>query len=331
MKIAAISDIHGNLAALKAVLAEIKGHAPDLIVNLGDSLSGLLFPVECADCLLSLDIPTIRGNHERQLLTLPVDEMGESDRYAMSCLETHHLRWIEHTPTTLLIEREIQLVHGTPESDLGYFLETVEPQGVREANPLAIHDRAHEVSAPLILCGHAHIPRSVSLGDGRLVVNPGSVGLPAYEDDRPFPHKCRLDRRTHGTHSWRNATVLGQRNCIRPSTTGRLLPSWPRAVDEWIGLRLYGRALSNLHVVGSTCQSQTPTPSSQRLLSKSSFLNSGAVNLDWRIRGSSLIDRLRPIDALEKCFALQAPHDIFKCGAHAPRRVVRCATTIRPS
>ena len=187
MKIAAISDIHGNLAALKAVLAEIKGHAPDLIVNLGDSLSGPLFPAECADCLLSLDIPTIRGNHERQLLTLPVDEMGESDRYAMSCLETHHLRWIEHTPTTLLIEREIQLVHGTPESDLGYFLETVEPQGVREANRLEIHDRAHGVSAPLILCGHTHISRTVSLGDGRLVVNPGSVGLPAYEDDRSLP------------------------------------------------------------------------------------------------------------------------------------------------
>jgi putative phosphoesterase len=191
MKIAAISDIHGNLAALKAVLADIKGHAPDLIVNLGDSLSGPLFPAECADYLLSLDIPTIRGNHERQLLTLPIDEMGESDRYAMSCLETHHLRWIEHTPTTLLIEREIQLVHGTPRSDLGYFLETVEPQGVREANPLEVHDRAHGVSAPLILCGHTHIPRSVSLGDGRLAVNPGSVGLPAYEDDRPLPHKMQ--------------------------------------------------------------------------------------------------------------------------------------------
>ena len=191
IKIAAISDIHGNLAALKAVLADIKGHAPDLIVNLGDSLSGPLFPAECADCLLSLDIPTIRGNHERQLLTLPIDEMGESDLYALSCLETHHLRWIEHTPTALLIEREIQLVHGTPESDLGYFLETVEPQGVREANPLEIHDRAHGVSAPLILCGHTHIPRTVSLGDGRLVVNPGSVGLPAHEDDRPLPHKMQ--------------------------------------------------------------------------------------------------------------------------------------------
>jgi predicted phosphodiesterase len=44
MKIAAISDIRGNLTALKAALAAIKGHVPDLIVNLGDSLSGPLCP-----------------------------------------------------------------------------------------------------------------------------------------------------------------------------------------------------------------------------------------------------------------------------------------------
>ena len=114
MKIAAISDIHGNLAALEAVLADIQRHAPDLIVNLGDSLSGPLFPAECADLLLSRNILAVRGNHERQLLTLPVKDMGESDRYAASCLRLDHLKWIEKTPETLLIDNEILLTHGTP-------------------------------------------------------------------------------------------------------------------------------------------------------------------------------------------------------------------------
>jgi putative phosphoesterase len=191
MRIAAISDIHGNLAALEAVLTDIERHSVDLIVNLGDSLSGPLFPAECADLLLSLDSPTIRGNHERQLLTLPVEQMGESDRYVVSCLQRHHLTWIEQTPGTLLIEGEVLLVHGTPQSDVGYFLETVEPQVVREATPLEIKDRVGELSVPLILCGHTHIQRRISLGNRRLIVNPGSVGLPAYEDNHPLPHKMQ--------------------------------------------------------------------------------------------------------------------------------------------
>lgn len=39
-----------------------------------------------------------------------------------------------------------------------------------------------------MLCGHTHLTRSVRLDDGRMIVNPGSVGLPAYHDDQPFPH-----------------------------------------------------------------------------------------------------------------------------------------------
>lgn len=191
MRIAVISDIHGNLEALEAVLVDIGRRAPDLIVNLGDSLSGPLFPAECADLLLSLEISTIRGNHERQLLTLRWEEMGESDRYAASCLRPHHVRWMEQIPETLLVLDEVLLVHGTPESDVSYFLETVVPAGVREAMPSEIQYRAGHALTPLILCGHSHIPRIYELSDRSLIVNPGSVGLPAYEDFRPFPHKMQ--------------------------------------------------------------------------------------------------------------------------------------------
>ena len=48
--------------------------------------------------------------------------------------------------------------------------------------------RAGDADAALILCGHTHMPRSMRLDDGRLVVNPGSVGLQAYDDDHGHPH-----------------------------------------------------------------------------------------------------------------------------------------------
>jgi diadenosine tetraphosphatase ApaH/serine/threonine PP2A family protein phosphatase len=48
-----------------------------------------------------------------------------------------------------------------------------------------------EVCSVRGLCGHTHLPHSVRLDDGRMIVNPGSVGLPAYEDERPLPHKVQ--------------------------------------------------------------------------------------------------------------------------------------------
>ena len=80
MKIAAVSDIHGNLAALDAVLRHIRSRGADLIVNLGDIVSGSLQPSETADRLIALDLPTIRGNHERQLLASDVENMRRSDK-----------------------------------------------------------------------------------------------------------------------------------------------------------------------------------------------------------------------------------------------------------
>jgi predicted phosphodiesterase len=80
------------------------------------------------------------------------------------------------------------LVHGTPDSDLSYFLETVTEDGLREATHAEAEQRAGGVDAAVILCGHTHLQRSMVLDDGRMIVNPGSVGLPAYDDDRPHAH-----------------------------------------------------------------------------------------------------------------------------------------------
>jgi putative phosphoesterase len=201
MKIAALSDIHGNLAALDAVLEDIRLNGVDLIVNLGDILSGALYPRETADRLMPLGLPTIRGNHERQVLDGDRERMGQSDRWALDHLRSDQLEWIASLPSTLSVGEDVLLVHGTPDDDLTYLLETVTHSGCREATREEVECRAGNAASKLILCGHTHIQRSMKLDDGRFIVNPGSVGLQAYEDDRPFPHRMEM-RSPHARYAF---------------------------------------------------------------------------------------------------------------------------------
>lgn len=187
MKMAVISDVHGNIDALDAVLMDASSEGVDLIVNLGDICSGPLFPSETADRLIALNLPTISGNHERQLLTYDFGSMGLSDQYAALTLRADQKEWLKGLPKTLKLSDDVLLVHGTPDSDVGYFLDTVTETGLRPATEDEIMMRAAGCNFELILCGHTHIPRAARL-ENRLLVNPGSVGLQAYQDDRPFPH-----------------------------------------------------------------------------------------------------------------------------------------------
>jgi len=188
VKLAVVSDIHGNLAALRAVLEDIAGQGVDQTVNLGDILSGPLHPGETADLLVPLGLPTIRGNHERQLLSHRPEAMGASDRFAHGRLSGAHIAWIRDLPPEMDLGGEILLVHGAPGNDLQYLMETVDEAGLRPARPEEIADRLDGVSQAIVLCGHTHIPRCVRLPDGRRVINPGSVGLQAYYDIHPVPH-----------------------------------------------------------------------------------------------------------------------------------------------
>ena len=133
MKLAAISDIHGNIGALDAVLADIAARGLTTIVNLGDILSGPLEPAVTAERLMALNLPTIRGNHERQLIETEPAAMGASDRYAASQLQPHHMTWIAGLSPTLWLRDDIFLCHGTLTSDLDYFLEAVDRAGAHAA------------------------------------------------------------------------------------------------------------------------------------------------------------------------------------------------------
>ena len=189
MRIAALSDVHGNLGALEAVLADIATQAVDVVVNLGHVLSGALQPRETADRLLPLNLPTVRGNHERQVLTVPPERMGASDRLASDTITDVHRAWLAALPLTLDVADGVLAFHGSPTDDLTYLLDTVTPGGARPATETEVLDRlGAQAAVPLLLCGHTHLPREMRLPTGALVVNPGSVGWPAYDDDSPHPH-----------------------------------------------------------------------------------------------------------------------------------------------
>lgn len=190
MHFAVIADIHGNHLALEAVLADIRAQGIDDIVNLGDCFSGPLTAGKTADILLAFDAVTVRGNHDRYLIEQAPETMHDSDRVAHADLSAQHLDWLRSLPFSAVYRDEAYLCHATPANDNVYWLESVSPDGYVHLKPIEeIEAFAVGIDFPLILCGHSHIPRAVRLSDGRLIVNPGSVGCPAYDDDLPYYHK----------------------------------------------------------------------------------------------------------------------------------------------
>lgn len=192
MRLAVVSDIHGNLPALQAVVADAEARGGvDGWLNLGDILSGPLWPAETAGWLMARGWPTMAGNHERQLLTQTAAQMSASDRHAAERLAPAQLAWLAALPPRLRPAPGVLCVHGTPASDLKYLLQTVDATGQRDATPAEVARRLGEPDAALVLCGHSHLQRAmtVTLPAGPVqVMNPGSVGLPAFDDDHGHPH-----------------------------------------------------------------------------------------------------------------------------------------------
>ncbi|WP_420406222.1 metallophosphoesterase family protein [Nisaea sp.] len=192
MKFAAIADIHGNSLALQAVLEDIEAAGITEIVNLGDFFSSPLDAEGTAELLRGIDALSIRGNHDRWLIEQPPEEMGRSDKTAHDQLASGTLDWIRTLPASMVWRDQIFLCHGTPEDDNTYWLEQVTDDGrVRSAALKEIEARAQNIEQNLILCAHTHLARTVALADGRMIVNPGSVGCPAYTDVEPIPHKVQ--------------------------------------------------------------------------------------------------------------------------------------------
>lgn len=178
MRLAVISDVHANRFALEAVLEDIARERAEAILNLGDHLSGPVDPLGTAAMLMGLDQVPISGNHERMLFDEAGWDDSPVDAFAGQLLGEAHRAWVEALPATRVFEGEVFLCHGTPRSDTTNWLDNWwNDRKTKLPDEAWVAGQAEGFEFPLLLCGHTHMARSVKLRDGRLIVNPGAVGV----------------------------------------------------------------------------------------------------------------------------------------------------------
>lgn len=174
---AIISDIHGNAGALTAVLDDIRPRGITDIINLGDFFFGALEPEKTAELLRRNPMTCITGNTDREILE---NKDKEGMARVLADLSTQSKGWLKSLPKTTTVDGLLFVCHGTPESDDEYLLEKVTEHGVFVYNDEELVEKTRHIEERIILCGHSHVNRVIWLSNGKLIVNPGSVGLPAY-------------------------------------------------------------------------------------------------------------------------------------------------------
>lgn len=191
-RFAVLADIHGNADALRVVLKDIASQGIQEVLNLGDHFSGPLDAAGTWALLAQHPMRSLRGNHDRWLIEHRPERMGASDRSAFDALPPEALDWVQTLPATLTPWQDVFACHATPEDDNRYWVEHVTSEGqISEKSLEQITALVAALDAPLLLCGHSHLPRVTRLNTGQVLLNPGSVGCPAYRDDEPVPHRMQ--------------------------------------------------------------------------------------------------------------------------------------------
>lgn len=184
--LAILSDIHGNRWALEAVLEDIEKRWISDIVNLGDLFYGPLDPQGTAKILMRYSIPTILGNEDRMLLEAGLNP-SPTLKFTQDHLAPEHFNWLSCFEKTMCLN-DLFLCHGTPTSDSKYFLNKVTSNGISKRSEKELIELVKDVEQKIILCGHDHLQGIKELSTGQVIINPGSVGWQAFDDDKPFFH-----------------------------------------------------------------------------------------------------------------------------------------------
>ena len=179
MKYALISDVHGNLPALEAVLADIRAKRADTIINCGDGVYGPLWPEETAQVLR--DIESVTGNCDDQLFKNP--GITATYSYTAASLSEASWKWLKSLKM-MYGDGQICAFHGRPRDTCQYLLEYIDNGCVRIRPENDILEDVQGISQKKIVFGHSHIERIMTIGD-RTLINAGSVGLAAYDDGNP--------------------------------------------------------------------------------------------------------------------------------------------------
>jgi diadenosine tetraphosphatase ApaH/serine/threonine PP2A family protein phosphatase len=186
-RIAVIADVHGNVPALEAVLADLDETRPDEVLVGGDLVGRGPQGSRVIELVRERGWGSVKGNHEDYLLDFREGRVpdewlfdGEwaASRWMAAELTADDAAYIASLPfsITSALEPELRLVHGSPSSAN----EGLGPWCTRDQ----LEAFADLVEEPLLVCAHTHRPLEERFDDGRLVVNVGSVGLPFNRDHR---------------------------------------------------------------------------------------------------------------------------------------------------
>lgn len=177
MKLALISDVHANVVALEAVLADMDGRGVGGILSAGDVVGYYPYPRETIALFQERSIVSIQGNHDRAVLSAGDPRMNPWARNAISWtasrLEEDEIDYLRKLPRHLSIGIDgtgVAVFHGAPFDD-DYYLYEEE----------ATEDLLTMAKCDLLVLGHTHVPFIKRFKRG-MIVNPGSVGQPRDGD-----------------------------------------------------------------------------------------------------------------------------------------------------
>lgn len=228
--VAVLSDVHGMLTALDRVLEEPAVASAEVIVVTGDHTWGPQ-PTEVLDRLLGLGerVRLVRGNADRELLQMSRgQDIGRNDDplsvWGAQQLTPRHQDLLDRMPESITLEVEgfgpVFFCHATPRDD-----DEVVLVDSRVERWVEVH-AGLPPEVETVVAGHTHMP-FVRLVDRRLVVNPGSVGLPY---GRPGAHWARLDR---GLASL-GRTLIGRDDLIEQTVARSRLPEVRAWLEETV-------------------------------------------------------------------------------------------------
>jgi predicted phosphodiesterase len=206
MRVAVISDIHGNLHALETVLAAIDGERPDAIWCLGDLVGYGPRPNECCELVAASANVCLVGNHDLGVTgAISLEEFSHdaatAARWTQNVLEPRWRTFLEQLEPTAQVEGA-ELYHASPRDPVWDYVLTAD----------GAYDALNRTQAPLVLVGHSHVAIAVvlagtrldgglapdgtelALDSGRLLLNPGSVGQPRDGDPRAAYLMLDFDR-----------------------------------------------------------------------------------------------------------------------------------------
>lgn len=252
MQIAIFSDVHGNLTALEAVLADIKQHSPDIIIFAGDLCTDGARPAACVQRLRADNIGAIRGNTDERLgnhpmLSLdlkgetqpPQPEINNNDDWTWAELSANERAWLESLPfhqrvsPTNNLRDDLLVVHANPldihqhiypseARQKALYGEIRQPDG-----DVALRKMLAELSLAVVAFGHLHIP-NVRQWNGIALANISSVSMPLDGDQRAKYGLLTWDDGWTITHQYVDYDVDKEIDLLKQLRP----PNWPELVDR---------------------------------------------------------------------------------------------------